>query len=118
MNDCERSDLLRQSGVCAMKEYSCVECGKPISGGMSHLYEAGFWDSDDNPFKTCLRCYRVRERLGEILGRRITYGNLIPELKEHGRMKKARNGKEEGGGCEEESYKGPHQSLHLVSHVQ
>jgi hypothetical protein len=46
----------------ARKLYKCCECAGEIKPGQKHYKATGLWDGKWETYRTCMACYRIRER--------------------------------------------------------
>lgn len=63
---CEDYDSLptisREEFPVARKVYKCCECGEDIQPGQKYHMVTGLWEDGWNTYRTCMVCYRIRER--------------------------------------------------------
>lgn len=59
--DYDPPTVWRQSTPVARKEHKCSECGRPIDPGHQYEHVFGVWDGRADTFKTCARCFAMRE---------------------------------------------------------
>lgn len=59
----DQPKVSRTAIVRARKEHTCCECNESIRRGDDYHVVSGLWVDTFDAFKTCARCYFVREML-------------------------------------------------------
>lgn len=56
-------EVLFEKVIIAKIEHQCVECGRKIPIGESHLFEKTVYEGKFSNYRTCSDCHSVREHL-------------------------------------------------------
>ena len=70
-------EFFAESFPVARKGHKCCECGEEINPGQKYSKETGKWEGEFRTYKTCMPCYRIRERY---CPNGYIYGNLAEQL--------------------------------------
>lgn len=84
VDDCEPWTVVNHTRPKARKEYSCVECGRPIRIGETYAKCVGMCDGYWSTSRTCLHCRAMGAFMNEMCGG-YPISQLREELEEHWR---------------------------------
>ena len=67
------AEIYNETFPKSRKEHTCCECRETIPIGVKYNKVEGLWDGSFNTYKTCMFCYKMREKY-------FTHGFFFGEL--------------------------------------